>query len=390
MSIRQLLLFCFVLLIMTGNGVGIMTILPVYLKQLGAAPSFTGFFYALLFVALGSSAYLGGWISDRFQAHKRTSILASILITISFSGMLFAKTLPVFAIAMWLSWFLGGLHIFTVYTMVGLQAGGHERGRIFGVLAFAGNIGTIVSGFLYGWIVDRSGFSVLFIISIIIGFGWIIAASFYEKVTVPAAESVRPEKAPAVNRIFNLGMSFNALFFAVILGWIAIHSGKLGTSLSMSLLGYSTFDISRSNGIAALVTMPVPLVLGWLSDRVGRKRLLLMLNGAAVISLLILSSFQTLPGFWVASSLLSLCATIGVLSQALTVDLVPQTSLGLGLSLLTIANHIGGIIGSFLLGNGFQYLGLMETFQISLLLPGVSVILLLLIRESRLVVPATE
>jgi uncharacterized membrane protein YeaQ/YmgE (transglycosylase-associated protein family) len=78
------------------------------------------------------------------------------------------------------------------------------------------------------------------------------------------------------------------------------------------------------------------------------------------------------------------------LSQALTVDLVPQTSLGLGLSLLTIANHIGGIIGSFLLGNGFQFLGLMETFQISLLLPGVSVILLLLIRESRLVVPATE
>jgi MFS family permease len=383
MPVRQLVLYCFVLLIMTGNGVGIMTILPVYLKQLGAAPTFTGTFYALLFVALGSAAFLGGWLSDRFQKRKLTSIIASVLITLSFGGMFLAKTLPVFAIAMWLSWFLGGLHIFTVYTLVGLQAGGHERGRIFGLLAFFGNIGTITSGFLYGWLVDRYSFSLLFIISMVIGVAWVLAAALYEDVTVAGKDSVGIEKIPALNRIFRFGMSFNALFFAVIFGWIVIHSGKLGTTLSMSLLGYSTFDISRSNGIAALVTMPVPLVIGWLSDRIGRKRLLIVMNGIATIALLILSSYQTLPGFWLASSLLSLCATIGVLSQALAVDLVSQASLGLGLSLLTIANHLGGIIGSFLLGNGFQFLGMMQTFQISLLLPGVALVLLLLIQEER-------
>jgi MFS family permease len=139
MPVRQLILFSFVILIMTGNGVGIMTILPVYLKQLGAAPSFTGMFYSLIFVAMASSAYLGGWIADRFKAHKRTSILASVLTTLAFTGMLLANSLPVFAISMLLCWFFGSLHIFTVYTMVGLQAGGHERGRVFGILAFCGN-----------------------------------------------------------------------------------------------------------------------------------------------------------------------------------------------------------------------------------------------------------
>jgi MFS family permease len=383
MPVRQLILFSFVILIMTGNGVGIMTILPVYLKQLGAAPSFTGMFYSLIFVAMASSAYLGGWIADRFKAHKRTSILASVLTTLAFTGMLLANSLPVFAISMLLCWFFGSLHIFTVYTMVGLQAGGHERGRVFGILAFCGNFGTIASGFLYGWLVDHHGFSLLFTISIFIGIAWVVAASFYQNVSAPPAASALPEKVSTPGRVLRLGSSFHALFFAVILGWMAIHLGKLGTGLSMSLLGYSTFDISRSNGIAALVSMPVPLALGWLSDRIGRKRLLLALSGVAMLSLLILSNFQTLYGFWIASSLLSLCAAIGALSQALAVDLAPPALLGLGLSLLTIANHLGGIIGSFLMGNGFETLGMMETFQLSLLLPAVSILMLLLIREAR-------
>jgi MFS family permease len=389
MPVRQLVLFSFVLLVSTGNGVGIMTIIPVYLKQLGAAPAFTGTFYSLVFVAMASSAYLGGWLADRFRAYKLTSIIASILTTFAFVGMLMAQTLPLFAISMLLCWFFGSLHVFTVYAMVGLQAGGHERGRIFGILAFSGNIGTIASGFLYGWIVDRAGFSVIFLISIGICLAWIVAALLYQDIKAPAQDGAKPVRAISGKRIFRLGMSFNALFFAVILGWIVIHSGKLGTTLSMSLLGFSTFDISRSNGIAALVSMPVPLVLGWLSDRIGRKSLLIFLSGVAILSLLILSNFQTLAGFWIASSLLSLCAAMGVLSQALTVDLVPQASLGLGLSLLTIANHVGGIIGSFLLGNGFEFLGMMQTFQINLLLPAVTILLLLLIQEGqRAVVPA--
>jgi MFS family permease len=388
MPVRQLALFCFVLLIMTGNGVGIMTIIPVYLKQLGAAPSFTGIFYALIFMALGSSAYLGGWISDRFQARKLTSIVASVLTTLAFTGMFLAQTLPLFAIAMLICWFFGGLHIFTVYTMVGIQAGGHERGRIFGFLAFFGNLGTIASGFLYGWIVDRYGFSAIFLISIFIGLAWVLAASLYQNVTVPSPGCPQPANITGGRRFFRLGMSFYTLLFAIVLGWVVIHSGKLGTPLSMGILGYSTFDISRSNGIAALVSMPVPLVLGWLSDRVGRKRLLILLNGVAVISLLILSNFQTLPGFWLASSLLSLCAAIGVLSQALTVDLVSPESLGLGLSLLTIANHVGGIIGSYLMGIGFEYLGPLQTFRLGLLLPVGAVFLLLFIGEGKKVAAA--
>ena len=48
----------------------------------------------------------------------------------------------------------------------------------------------------------------------------------------------------------------------------------MGTSLAMSELGFEAAAISSTVAVTGAVVLPLPPPLGWLSDRLGRKRFL--------------------------------------------------------------------------------------------------------------------
>jgi MFS family permease len=379
MSRRQLMYYSLVMVLVLGNGNGMGNMIPVYLRHLEVPADTIGLFFSLLYLALSGAGILSGWLSDRFQRRKLLCVLSAGGEILTSVWMFAARSVTDFAIAVAISWFLAGIHIAMVYTLVGLQAQPNERGKVFGLLGFLMGFGPVLSGFFYGQIVDQYGFATLFGLNIAISVVWTLIALLYKDVPpMPRAET-----SQAGSPHVTLGLPFVLLALASILGWVTINGGKLGITLVMSQLSFSAGDISLTAGVASTASLVMPLLLGWSSDRIGRKPLIfgLFLVGAA--GLLILSQVASLPGFCLASALLSIFGSFAALTSAYTADLLPRQSLGLGLSIINNTSNLAGIASSALLGWALGGLGASVTFLIAPLLLLAGIAMLVKLPEAR-------
>jgi MFS family permease len=381
MSKKQLLLFSLVLILIFGNGSGFVTLIPVHLSRLGIAPDKIGYLFSLLYFGMASSGILAGWSADRFGQHKLMCILSAAgEILASLLMLLGSRSFPLLAFSLFLSWFLAGIHAALVSTLIGLQAQENERGRVFGITGFITGLGPVISGFLYGKIVDNFGFETLLSLNVAISVLWMILSLFYQSPPTPTLPQ-KTDRQPG--RILVPG-SFYLVVAAATLGWFSINGGKLGITLVMTGLEFSADDISLTVGVASLVALAVPLFLGLLSDYSGRKPLLLGLNFLGLTGLFLISRGQGLSEFCVASSLLSLYSCFSSLSNALVTDLLPKESLGFGLSLINSTSFIAGIFSSALFGLTLNNLGPKTPFLLGMLLPLTAALLLAGLKENRL------
>src|SRR5690349_24584651 len=109
MTRKQLtaLCLCFVVpFIAIGSLIGLM---PVYLPQLGADSSVTGFLMALGFLSLALSSVAGGWLSNRFQQRKRFLILGGVLAVPIIWLASEVTALTLFTLLMTCFWFVTGI-----------------------------------------------------------------------------------------------------------------------------------------------------------------------------------------------------------------------------------------------------------------------------------------
>ena len=151
----------------------------------------------------------------------------------------------------------------------------------------------------------------------------------------------------------------------------------------MSQLGYSATAVGLTTAIGGAISLPVPLVLGGLSDRIGRKRLLILCYAAGLVALPALGFASTAWGFWAASALLGVMMTSQPLQQALATDMLPRDLVGRGLALLGSAQALSILTGSLLVGAAFQGLGARTTFLLWTIAPLAAIALLSQVREPR-------
>lgn len=353
-----------------------MAILPVYLSRQGADVTFTGIYFACLWLSLAVSAVLAGLLADRLQHWKRLAVAGAMVMMLAQMGQVFVTALIPFCALSLLIAFAVSVHLTMVSVLAGLQAGAHERGRVFGVLAVASSLGGILTGLSYGKIADRFGFtglwwfvSALFALSL-------AAALFYREPRAERSAERSMETSSAGPRKFapresapRLGGKFYLLMAASVVCWVMINGARLGISVSMDRYQFSAADISLNGAIVGIIALPSGLALGWLSDHLGRKRLMIAVNALGAGALLILSFNHTLLAFWSASLLLSFNGAFSTLTSAVATDLAPRRALGLALSLASTAISVGGVIGSAALGYAFQGLGIRATFLIALVFP---------------------
>jgi MFS family permease len=158
----------------------------------------------------------------------------------------------------------------------------------------------------------------------------------------------------------------------------------MGRSLAMNDLGFAAAAISSAAAIGGAATLPLPPLVGWLSDRAGRKQYLALGYLAGTAGLLCLVVAESLWHFYVGSFLVSILGPINLgVGCALATDLISRESVGRGISLFSATTWIGGIIGYAGTGYAIQHLGLAPTFVIGAFMPLIAIVSLVLIRAPR-------
>ena len=366
---------CTLLVSTVGSSHG--TLLPVYTTRLGAGPAATGYYLALIFLALSVGTIVGGWLSDRFQ---RPKVLLIACAAVAFPATwLMGQTvdIPQLLVMNVISWGAGGVVLAAVGVLVALSAGKEERGRAFGVLGLMGGLGAFTGGLISGPIVDRWGFTTLFTFTaLLIGIIPLVGSRVENRMVKREREEVSSVRGPAV-----LGRAFLLLFTASILTQSVSSESLLLRPLMMDQLGFDATTISSTAAVGSLFTVPFPFLMGWLSDRFGRKNLLVLTFLGTTLGTGILLVSTSTWHFWSSSILVTSLGASVALGSALVTDLVPRESVGSAVSLFRATPFIGSVIGFAVTGSMVQGLGAPLVLIIGVLLSVLAIVLLIPIRE---------
>jgi DHA1 family bicyclomycin/chloramphenicol resistance-like MFS transporter len=359
-----------------GNGVA--PLLPVYAAQLGAGPALIGTYLAFSYLALATGTLIAGWLSDRLQSRKALIIVGGAVNVPAIWLMGRATNVWQLAALTGTVWFGGGTVLALVSILTGLFAEPSERGRLFGILSLTGALGSLLGGLATGPMADRWGYPTMFaILALFWSLSPLVALLLEDKVVVP----VRDGDPSGAGEASGFGGSFHLLLLASVLIGLSYFVAVLSRSLVMDALGFGASAISGTGAVGGAVTLPLPALLGWLSDRMSRKRLLIGCCLVGAVGVLALALAASLWHFWVVMSLVSVLFCVSGVGSAMVTDLVGEGSLGRGLSLFTATTWVGAVLGFAGTGYAIQRLGLTPTVVVGASLPLVAVALLIPIRE---------
>jgi MFS family permease len=202
-------------------------------------------------------------------------------------------------------------------------------------------------GTAVGQLIAWKDFPVMFAV---LGATWIVlplAAWQLENCSLADRTKGKAKKGTGKGRV---DRAFYLVILAIALSTLAISVGRLGTSLSMQALAFSPSSVASTATISGLLTVPVVLLLGPLSDRLNRRHILAfgyLLVGGGVVTLAVATQ---LWHFWLAATLLLTARCVnGAMGAALATDMLAPEELVRGLSWINAMGWASGVL-SFAIG----------------------------------------
>lgn len=366
---------------------GTSAVWAIFIAQLGGGPSATGIFHAVGNLTGVAGTLFSGWLADRTGRRKEIFFASVVLFAGTWFLMSRAATWQQLTVINIFGGFTFSIALNMIVILTGLLATETQRGQSFGLLTFVSGASLLLSGLAVGPIADRWGFPALMLVN----GGFCLAALLPGLLFVEPATASRLDHTPADRERRNpvdrdtagTRRPYYMLIAAAVTYALASFGGNLGRSIAMSERGFSATAISLTTAIGGAISLPAPLVIGWLSDRLGRKGLLLLCLAAGFTALLAFAYASSAWGFWGASVLLAIMASAQPLLQAFATDLLPIQSVGMGLSLLSSATSAGLFISSLGVGVVMQQYGARPAFVGMALAPLLAMVLLARVRERK-------
>lgn len=352
-------------------------VLPLYFGNIGISTAEIG----ILMAISGFAGIFGGVIAGKLSdVIGRKPLIASGLLayTIPWIFIMFGTNTIFFYVALIIEGLTLQIFFTAIYAFIADLFPPERRGSIMGVWQSLLNVGRTVGQLLsVGIVYAAFGSDAYFILMIILHiFSGLIVFFFVKEsklikrshfnmldffTTIPKAFR-RFKFKPSIPR-------FNRSVYIYFLASVLRSAGQVMTmpifTIYLIELGVTVAEISIIYTVASLVTSFTPILFGKLSDKYGRKKMLVSgIFSSGIISLLYLlvTTFQAVLFVRVLSALaFSIIAPIGL---AFLTELLPTTERGLGLGFYQTFNSSGGMIWGAIGGIIVQYYGFSPIFFI--------------------------
>jgi len=346
-------------------GMGLFPLLPLYAARFGATHTDIGIFYAVVYIASAAGVLGTGWLAAR-MSRRRLFLIGATLGIPSMLLLGHATALWHIVLLTALAWFCGGITLTLLSIFTGQLADPARRGRVYSLMFLVYPLDALVGGAVVGRLTATYGYTTMFYalaavwaIQPLVGLFWLRDPGITR---TPAEAATRHAPLP-------FGRPFKQLLAASLLSIASVSIGRLGTSLSMQALGFAPDVVASTAIVSGLATIPLTLVVGTLSDRFGRRQILLVsyLVAAAGSATLIVASAAW--QFQLAATLLLAAWCVNrAASAALATDLLPPEGLGRGLPRLGSMDSIASIVGFAVSGFVMDTFGGIALYSVAIIL----------------------
>jgi MFS family permease len=372
-----------------GYGV-VAPVLPQYARHFGVSISAATFVITAFAVMRLVAAPPAGMLVQRL-GERRVYISGLLIVALSTAACAFAQTY--WQLLLFRS--LGGLGsaMFTVSSL-GLMiriSPSDARGRVAGLFSTGFLVGS-VGGPVLGSVTAGFGLAAPFVIygaALLVAAGVIFVSLRGSAIAVPEEGT---EAAVSVREVFGHRAYRAALFSNFATGWAAFGLRiALVPLFVVEALGRSLGTAGLALAMFAVGNVSVVIPSGYLSDRVGRRKLLILGLTVSAISTALVGFTSSLPIFLAAAYVTGAATGIFISpQQAAVADIIgSKARAGTAVATFQMMADFGSIIGSLLVGQVAQHLSFGWAFVVSGVVLGLAAIGWMFAPETR-PRPATE
>jgi len=321
-----------------------MTMLPLYLKHLGASVMQVGIFFTVSQIVPLILQVLGGWVSDTIGRLKSVAI-GSLIGLGAFISPIFVPTWQ------WL-YLSEGLNSIT-RSLIGPSFGAfiaeetpeEHRGKVYGITDTIYTVVTVIGPPLAGWLADTYGFRVMLTVAA----GIYVCATTIRLILAKVAGKKRQEKSAEKLSFESLKVNFKTVFGIAVAGgvltWLLLTDGVRDIAFSMSFRlmplyleeigGMSLQQIGWLASFFGMASMVTTIPAGWFADKFGERTAIALGFFLEFLAMLLLINVNTFIGF--ASVWALFGVGVGLLSpayQSLLSKVLPERLRGTGFGLI--------------------------------------------------------
>jgi MFS family permease len=321
-----------------------MTMLPLYLKYLGADVLQVGLFFTISQIVPLVLQVLGGWVSDTIGRLKSVAI-GSLIGLGAFISPIFVPT--------WQWLYLSESLNAVTRSLIGPSFGAfiaeetpeEHRGKVYGITDTIYTVVTVIGPPLAGWLADNYGFRFMLAVAA----GIYVCATTIRLILARVAGRKRQEHENGGLSFESLKTNFKAILGLALAGgvltWLLLTDGVRDIAFSMSFRlmplyleeigGMSLQQIGWLASFFGIASMLTTIPAGWFADKFGERTAIALgffLEFAAMLLLINVDDFIGYASVWALFGV-----AVGLLSpayQSLLSKALPERLRGTGFGLI--------------------------------------------------------